>query len=36
MVTFDILTSLEWPNVNVQLLINDSFIQERVRDDDML
>ena len=35
MVTFDILTSLEWPNVNVQLLINDSFLQERVRYDDI-
>ena len=35
MVTFDILTSLEWANVNVQLLINDSFLQERVRYDDI-
>ena len=35
MVTFDILTSLEWPNLNVQLLINDSFLQERVRYDDI-
>ena len=33
--TFDILTSLEWANVNVQLLINDSFLQERVRYDDI-
>ena len=35
MVTFDILTSLVWANVNVQLLINDSFLQERVRYDDI-
>ena len=35
MVTFDILTSLKWANVNVQLLINDSFLQERVRYDDI-
>ena len=35
MVTFDILTSLEWANVNVLLLINDSFLQERVRYDDI-
>ena len=35
MVTFDILTSLKWANVNVQLLINDSFVQERVRYDDI-
>ena len=35
MVSFDILTSLKWANVNVQLLINDSFLQERVRYDDI-
>ena len=35
MVYFDILTSLKWANVDVQLLINDSFLQERVRYDDI-